>query len=334
VLEELAAGDVDIAAVLGHTAVLGHLLFDRVMNAEQRARFLQRFAQDDACHLAFAGEGSDALAGWCYHRPLAAEAAALTVQRENDGDWVLNGSLDFVANAPLAALFVVEAVSDNGCTALLVPRDAPGLTVHEPVAAIGAGGQRIRWHHGTAAAVSFSDCRVPASSLLGVANRSPFADGVLSGRAAPLLAAINLGVGRAAFEAAVDYAKLRRQGGCNIVEHQAIGAKLAGMATRMETARNLVWKAAWVCDHPEAVQDRSIAELPLAVMARCFTAEAVHEVTLEAAECFGAMGVMRDMPLQKYVHDALVFLHAMDNDGAATLRIAEAVAGYRRPLAA
>ncbi len=65
-----------------------------------------------------------------------------------------------------------------------------------------------------------------------------------------------------------------------------------------------------------------------------YTAEAVHEVTLGAAECFGAMGVMRDMPLQKYVHDAMVFLHAEDSDSATKLGIAEAVAGYRRPLAA
>ena len=62
------------------------------------------------------------------------------------------------------------------------------------------------------------------------------------------------------------------------------------------------------------------AELPLHTMARVYTAQAVHEITLLAAECFGAMGVMRDMPLQKYVHDAMVFLHADDSDEAAKLR--------------
>jgi alkylation response protein AidB-like acyl-CoA dehydrogenase len=96
----------------------------------------------------------------------------------------------------------------------------------------------------------------------------------------------------------------------------------------------MIWKAAWALDHPAAVAGRSVSELPLATIARVYTAEAVNEVTLLSAECFGAMGVMRDMPLQKYVHDAMVFLHSEDADGAAKLGIAEALAGYQRPLAA
>ena len=73
--------------------------------------------------------------------------------------------------------------------------------------------------------------------------------------------------------------------------------------------------------------------LPLHTIARVYTAEAVNDVTLLSAECFGAMGVMRDMPLQKYVHDAMVFLHSEDCDDAAKLGVAEAVAGYQRPAA-
>ena len=124
---------------------------------------------------------------------------------------------------------------------------------------------------------------------------------------------------------------LRRQGGRNIIEHQAIGTKLADCAIRLELARNLVWKAAWSLDHPDGAGGDGA--LPLHVMARVYTAEAAHEVTLLAAECFGAMGVMRDMPLQKHVHDAMVFLHSDDSDGAAKLAIAEAIAGYARPAA-
>jgi len=66
------------------------------------------------------------------------------------------------------------------------------------------------------------------------------------------------------------------------------------------------------------------------VVARSFTAQSLHRATLESAECFGAMGVMRDMPLQKYVHDTLVLQHSVDNDLAAPLAVAEAVAGYTR----
>ena len=146
----------------------------------------------------------------------------------------------------------------------------------------------------------------------------------------PQIAAINVGIGRAAFEAAVDYAKLRHQGGRNIIEHQAIGTILADIAIKLEAARNIVWKAAWTLDHPDAIAERSVSDLPFETIANVFTSEVVYEVTLDAAACFGAMGVMRDMPQPKYVHDARIFLHSGVSNSVAKLRIAEAVAGYRR----
>lgn len=344
VMEELAAGDVDVAAALAQTSLLGHVLFDRAMTPAQRARFLPQFVQDDRYHLAFAGHDPDADLGWSYHRSRANETGvATTAVRQSNGDWVVNGVTGFVANVPIAKLIAVAVRIDpkkagmNGVSTLLVPRDAPGLTVREPdKAGGGSGGEAmIRWYHGTGGELVFKDCRVPSDHLLGNEAADP-----LTGRARamqhgiPQWAAINLGIGRAAYEAAVDYAKLRIQGGRPIIEHQAIGTILAEIALKLEVARNMVWKAAWALDHPDALTDRSLPDLPLQTIARVFTSEVVHEVTEGAAECFGAMGVMRDMPLQKYVHDALIFLHSEESNSAATLRIAEAVAGYRRPLAA
>ena len=336
VMEELGAGDVDLAAVLGQTSALAHVLFDRLLTPGQRKRFLPKFVEDDRYHLAFAGRDYGAATGWCYHRPMAAESGADPVAAKQGNDWVINGALSFVSNATVAKLFAVQARTDpkqtgaNGLTTLLVPRDTPGLTVREPLKAVG---EAIRWHHGAGAGVAFKDCKVPAEHLLGKEGRSPLAQGEDATRSVAQLAAINLGLGRAAYEAAVDYAKLRRQGGRNIIEHQAIGTKLADCAIRLELARNVIWKAAWALDHPEAIADRSVSNLPLHVIARVYTAEAVNEVALLAAECFGAMGVMRDMPLQKYVHDSMVFLHTDDAGGEAKLAVAEAVAGYRRPAA-
>ena len=331
VLEELGAGDVDLAAVLGQTSALSRVLFDRLMSPEQRRRFLPKFTGDDRYHLAFAGRVPGAGVGWCYHRPLAAESGADPVAVKQGNDWVINGSIPFVANATVAKLFAVQArAGTKGLTTLLVPRDAPGLTVREPLKAVGEG---IRWHHGAGAGMTFKDCKVPADHLLGKEGASPFAQGAEAARGVTQIAAINLGLGRAACEAAVDYSKIRRQGGRNIIEHQAIGTKLADCTIKLELARGMIWKAAWLLDHPEAVSDRSASELPFHVIARVYTAEAVNEVALLAAECFGAMGVMRDMPLQKYVHDSMVFLHNDDADGAAKLAVAEAVAGYRRPAA-
>jgi len=338
VLEELAAGDVDIAAVLGHTSFLGHALFDELLSPEQRGRFLTGFAEDDRYHLAFAGRDPAAGVGWVYHRAQVAEGGAeLSAKKQANGDWVITGSLPFVANAPIAKLFVVQVRTDpkktgaSGMSTLLVLRDAPGLAVGE---APKATGEVIRWHQGTGASVTFKDCKVPADHLVGKEGQSPLADGSLLARGVPQMAAINLGLGRVAYEAAVEYAKIRRQGGRNIIEHQAIGTKLADCAIRLELARTMIWKAAWVADHPESIADRSVPGLPLHTIARVYTAEAVNEVTLLAAECFGAMGVMRDMPLQKYVHDGFVFAHSEATDDAAKLSIAEAVAGFERPLAA
>jgi alkylation response protein AidB-like acyl-CoA dehydrogenase len=333
VLEELGAGDVDVATVLAQTATLAPALFDRLMTPTQRARYLAKFVSDERFHLAFAGRAPEAGLGWSYHRPLSAEAGAEPVAVRQGNEWVINGAVAFVANAPLAQLFAVQVRTDpkkSALSTLLAPREAPGLAVREPLRAVG---ETIRWHHGAGAGVTFKDCRVPADHLLGKEGRSPLADRTEHARSVPALAAVNLGLGRAAYEAAVDYAKIRRQGGRNIMEHQAIGTKLADCAIKLELARNAIWKAAWVLDHPDAVSGRSVSDLPFHVLARVYTAEAVNDVALLAAECFGAMGVMRDMPLQKYVHDAMVFLHSEDADGAAKLAIAEAVAGYTRPAA-
>ena len=334
VMEELGAGDVDVAAVLLHTSALGRMLFDRLMTPAQRARFLPDFVRDDRHHLAYAGAEPGAGIGWSYHRPLA-ESGTAPVAVKQGSDWAINGALPFVANATVAKLFAVQVRADpkksGGGELLLVPRDAPGLTVREPLRAVG---EAIRWHHGAGAGVTFKDCRVPADNLLGAGGKGADVLAAELVRGVPQLAAINLGLGRAAFEAAVDYSRIRRQGGRNIIEHQAIGTKLADCAIRLELARNMIWKAAWALDYPDAVADHGVPGLPLHAVARIYTAEAVNEVALWSAECFGAMGVMRDMPLQKYVHDSMVFRHAEDSDSAAKLQVAEAVAGYQRPLAA
>jgi alkylation response protein AidB-like acyl-CoA dehydrogenase len=150
----------------------------------------------------------------------------------------------------------------------------------------------------------------------------------------PLALALNLGVGRAATEAALEYAQIRIQGGRRIIEHQAIGTKLADCAIRLDIARNAVWRAAWAADHSAATADRSLPDLPLSDIARVFVNEAMYRVAKDAAECFGAMGVMRDMPLQRYIHDARICAYSGDGNADARLRIAETLANYRRGPAA
>jgi alkylation response protein AidB-like acyl-CoA dehydrogenase len=325
VIEELAVGDPDVAAVLAETSMLAHALFDR-LTPQQQERFLPAFLADDRYHLALAQRetGREATIGINYHRSQTSDVACKTTAERTAQGWVINGRKEGVANAPVAKLFAVEAnIGTAGTRMLLVPSDAPGLRATQHLG--------MRRQHGACGDLELLDCRVPLDNLLETDAEQALAD---SRRRMAQDAALNLGIGRAAYEAALDYAQLRVQGGRRIIEHQAIGAKLAEIAIRLEVARSAIWQAAWACDHPDAVADRSLPDLPLTSMAQVFASEAIYRATKDAAECFGAMGVMRDMPLQQYVHDALICLHSGTGSGEAKLRIAEALAGYRRPAAA
>jgi acyl-CoA dehydrogenase len=323
VTEELAAGDAGIAATFAETSRLAKILFGGAMTDAQRDRLLPRFTENDRCHLAFANHepGDDASLGVNYHRPVAAAGDIKTVAARSDDGWIVNGVKDCVANAPVAGLIAVTVkMSGRGGAGILIVRnDTPGLTVRAHDNA---------WRHGPCGEVTFKNCRVSADNVLRDGAAELLLADETSGQA------VNLGIGRAAYEAAIGYAKLRVQGGRPIAEHQAIGTKLANIAIKLEVARATIWQAAWACDHPEAYADRSLTDLPLQTIAQVFTREAMLEAAKDAAEVFGAMGVMRDMPMQKYVHDARVCLHGSDSNRDARLRIAEALLGYRRPALA
>lgn len=328
VIEEIAAGDVGIAATLGQTAALAHVWFDRLLNDEQRARFLPQFLKDPRFHLSTAGHEPDTDIGWRYHEPTVPNAAyKTTAVRARNGDWVINGVKNFITSAPIAKLITVHVRTGSkedgtlGTSSILVPHPTPGLTIreHDKV------GRRL----GSNGELVFEDCRVPAGNLIGVEGRSGGTGNI--GRRMPRFQAMNLGIGRAAYEAALDYAKLRVQGGRRVVEHQAVGLTLANMAVGLEAARTLLWQAAWASENPDAYGDGSLPDLPLQTIAKIFISETVQRVVLDAMQIFGGMGVMRELPMQKYVRDALIFLHSETTNDVARLRLAEALAGFERP---
>ena len=332
VAEELAAGDAGIAVTLAETASLARLLFDHMMCEAQRSRYVPAFMADERFHLAFAAHTPDAELGWRYHRDHRElnemPVCRLTAARQANGDWILNGTTGFVQNAPIATLIAVQAAVDGDVkqqVCLLLPAGSAGMTVRESE----ASAEVVKWYHGSGGELTFKDCRVPAADVLGSGGDMALL-AIAAGRGSPHRQAINIGIARAASEAAVAYAKIRIQGARFIIQHQAIGNILADAAIKIEVARNTVWHAAWASDHPDAVVDRSVSALPLQTVAKVFTSEAMYTATEAAAECFGAMGVMLDMPLAKYVHDARIFLHSGESNSVAKLRVAEAVAGFER----
>ena len=334
VLEELASGDVDIAAVMGRTELLARELFDVHMTEWQREQFLETFHGDKTFHLAYTGNDPDADFGWSYHGDAVSDAAGPPATKSDGDHYVINGTVEYVANAPVAGLMVVEVKTGKGTgtSALLVPRGTTGLTISEPLDDV--KGTHIRWHHGAAAKVMFKECRVPKANLLGAEGKNLLVASGYFAKDTLQRAAINLGLGQVAFETAIEYAGIRHQGARNIIEHQNLGDKIADMAIKLELARTMIWKAAWAVDNPEAVGQGSVSDLPLSLVASTFTAESVQDITVLAAEFFGAMGVMRDMPLQKFVNDSNIFANSADHDIATKLRIAEAVVGYVRARAA
>jgi len=190
VTEELAAGDPDLAAALAETSALGRALFDQLMSQGQRDRFLPQFLKDDRYHLAHAAHepGSYDALGVNYHRPAPADAPIATTAVRAGNVWVINGLKDCVANAPVARLIAVQArTGTKGVSTLLVPRETPGLSVREHDAA-------ERWFHGSCGEVILEECCVPAENLLGQEVETTDGRGWFQ--------ALNLGIGRAAYEAA------------------------------------------------------------------------------------------------------------------------------------
>jgi hypothetical protein len=326
VAEELGFGDPDTASILAETSLVAHAMFADLASPAQRDLWLPKLASEPEAQLAWARGLGQTEIGVNYHRQADTAHATITATRTGN-HFVLDGTSRGVANAPVASLVVVSAALDGrsngraGLAAFLVPRGAEGMKVTSL-----PQGRFL----GPSGDVSFESCKVPADHLLGGADGSAAARALAYMDRVPVRQAINLAIGRSALEAALEYAKLRVQGGRPIAEHQAIAEKLAGAAVAIETARQSIWAAAWAADHPEAVPDRSLPGLPLATIAHIHTAERIYRAVKDCVECFGAMSVMRDMPLHKFVEDARRCLHAAGGIADHKFALAEALAGFRR----
>jgi alkylation response protein AidB-like acyl-CoA dehydrogenase len=148
----------------------------------------------------------------------------------------------------------------------------------------------------------------------------------------PTIAALTLGLGRAAFEETLRYTQERVSGGKPIIRHQAVGITIAEMAMHLEAARRLIWTAAWVKDHPESIADGAVENLPYEHMATAFTGTAVQRLTEQALELFGGAGVIQGMPIEKYVRDAHVQKH-VSFPFPTRFKVSEALAGFTRTRA-
>ncbi len=286
VTQELAWACAGLNGTLGLNSVIADV-FHVAGSAEQKAHVFGRLS---------AGE----FGGYALTEPVAgSDVSAIATRAVRRGEtYVLNGSKVWISNAPLAQFFVVFARTDphgghRGMSVFLVERDSAGLTVGKP---LGKMGQRAA----PAAEVFFEDVEVPVSALIGEEGEGFMVAMNVFDRSRPMVAAGALGLMQRALDESVDYATTRRTMGKPIIEHQAIGHKLAEMAIRTEASRLLVHQAAWLLDHGH----RNTLQ---AAYAKTFAADSAMWVTTEAVQIFGGMGYSTDYPVEKLFRDAKVF---------------------------
>jgi alkylation response protein AidB-like acyl-CoA dehydrogenase len=258
--------------------------------AEQKARYLRPMAAGEvigAYGLTEPGAGSDA------------GGTRTTARREQtpDGDsWVIDGGKRFITNAGQAGTYVVTARTgetpkgDAEISAFIVPADTPGFSV-------GRVEDKMGLHASATGELIFDGCRIPADNLLGKQGDGfrTFLKVLDGGRIS--IAAMALGIAQGAYEAAAAYAKERRQFGRPIGTFEGVAFKIADMATELEAARALVYRAAWQKDQG---RDYSIA----AAQAKLYASEVSSRVTNAAVQVHGGYGYITEYKVERYLRDA------------------------------
>lgn len=284
-IEALAWGDGGVAlSVAAHNSLCtGHIA--AFGSPAQRRTYLPRLASGRA------------LGAWCLTEPGAgSDAAALATRAERRGDrWVLDGTKAFVTQGSVAGVYVVMARTDSpaagrrGISAFIVERDTPGLRV-------GKHEDKLGMRSSDTAEVIFEGCAVPAAQMIGAPGEGyEQAMRVLEGGRIGI-GALALGLGRAALDASIEYARGRRAFGRPIAEFQAIQWMIADTATELDAAEVLVMDAASLADRREPYR-------LAASMAKLYASEAASRAAGRAVQIHGGYGFIKDYPVERIYRD-------------------------------
>ena len=286
-LEEIAAGDGPCSTIMSVHSSVGCVPILKFGNDDQRQRFLPKLAS---------GEW---IGGFALTEPQAgSDASNLKTRARRDCDhYVLDGAKQFITSGKNGQVIIVFAVTDpdagkKGITAFIVPTDTPGYEVIRVE-------EKLGLHSSDTCQIAFSGMRIPDELRLGEEGegyRIALAN-LEGGRIG--IAAQAVGMAKAAFEAARDYARERSAFGKPIVEHQAVGFRLADMATRIEAARQLVFHAA-------SLREAGLPCLSEASMAKLFASELAERVCSDAIQIHGGYGYMADYPVERIYRDVRI----------------------------
>jgi alkylation response protein AidB-like acyl-CoA dehydrogenase len=286
-IEEIAAGDGATSTIVSVQNSLVCGITSKYGSDSQKEEWLRPLAKGQK------------LGCFCLTEPhTGSDASALRATARRDGDeWVLNGVKQFITTGKYADVAIVFAVTDKaagkkGISCFLVPTSTPGYIVARLEDKMGQ-------HASDTAQIIFENCRVPSSAMMGQEG-----DGyriALSNLEAGRIgiAAQSVGMARASFEAAVRYAKERETFGKLLVEHQAVNFRLADMATQLDSARLMVWRAAMLKDAGKPC-------LVEASMAKMFASEIAEKVCSDAIQIHGGCGYVSDFPVERIYRDVRV----------------------------
>jgi alkylation response protein AidB-like acyl-CoA dehydrogenase len=289
-VEELARVDSSQAATIAAHNSLGCGPIYYFGNEEQKKTYLPQLGVGGklwAFGLSEAEAGSDAQA-----------TKTRAIWDEATQSWVINGSKMWITNSstPLTLGITVQAITGkrsdgrNELSCFLVPVDTAGVTIRDIKG-------KMMWRASSTGEIYFDNVRVPASSLLGKRGQgfSIMMKTLDQGRLS--IGAMGLGLAKGAYQLALRYAMERTTFGKPIIQHQAISFKLADMATRIEAAENMLYKAAWLQDH-----DQPIGKL--AAMAKYYCSEVAEFCAREGQQIFGGFGLMKEYHIERHFRDA------------------------------
>jgi alkylation response protein AidB-like acyl-CoA dehydrogenase len=284
IIEELARVDPSVGLIVAaHTSLCTNHIF-LAANEEQRAKYIPKLTS---------GEW---IGSWALTEPESgSDAGSMRTKAVKHGEcWVLDGSKTFITNAQYADIVVTMAITDraasqHGVSAFLVEKQVPGFRV-------GKKENKLGMRASATGELVFTNCRLPESQLLGKPGEG-FVDSlrILDGGRISI-AALSVGTAQGAYDAALKYSMQRKQFGRPISEFQSIQNKLADMATEIDAARLLTYRAGWLKDQGQRVTKES-------AMAKLFSSEIAVRVTNEAVQIHGGYGFIKDYPVEKFYRD-------------------------------
>jgi alkylation response protein AidB-like acyl-CoA dehydrogenase len=284
IIEELSRVDGSVGIIVAaHTSLCSNHIF-KMGGDEQRKRYLPKLAS---------GEW---IGCWSLTEPEAGSDAAGTRTKAilSADEWTINGAKTFTTNAHYADVCVAMAVTDRGAgqhgiSAFIIEKGTPGFRT-------GKKENKLGLRASATGEVIFTDCHLPQSQLLGKRGEG-FVDSlkVLDGGRISI-AALSIGMAQGAYDAALKYSKVRKQFGRPISEFQAIQYKLVDMATELDAARLLNYRAATMLDRGERVTKQS-------AMAKLFASETAVRIANEAVQIHGGYGFIKDYPVEKFYRD-------------------------------